>query len=199
MVVFLHAGWLHTRQAKTEHEVRLEKYNDSSKSKHQVRLGNDRETHDDGRAARPRMPPPSTPCPTCGKLFFAHSLSMHTEQCATKMGRQLEMCPACGISVPRSEMNSHLNSCKSARDDGRSNNTQPFATEGAKKRAATTRASPSRTSSPRGARTPTTDQKPNQSKWTLRRRKCCKSSKRLFQMGACRARDAAARLLPIAS
>ena len=68
------------------------------------------------RSERERMPPPSVPCPTCGKMFFPHSLGMHTAQCSIKMGQQLEGCPACGMSVPRNQMNAHLNTCKAARE-----------------------------------------------------------------------------------
>ena len=101
------------------------------------------------------MPPPSTPCPTCGKLFFPHSLGMHTAQCGAKMARQLEGCPACGAAVPRAEMSAHLNSCKAAREMLGMMAPSPKKTP----KKATTSRSASRGSSPRGSRPPATDRK----------------------------------------
>ena len=100
------------------------------------------------------MPPPSTPCPTCGKLFFAHSLAMHTAQCGLKMGRQLEGCPACGAAVPRAEMNAHLNVCKAAREM-----MGMMASPKKTPKKATTSRSASRGTSPRGSRPPATERK----------------------------------------
>ena len=33
------------------------------------------------------MPPPSTPCPSCGKAFFAQSLPIHLPQCQVKQAK----------------------------------------------------------------------------------------------------------------
>ena len=62
------------------------------------------------------------------------------------MGRQLEACPACGMGVPRAEMNNHLAGCKAAREMMGVPATPPKT----KKKASTARPA-SRGSSPRGS------------------------------------------------
>jgi len=93
------------------------------------------------------MPPPSTPCPTCGKMFFKHSLEMHQAVCAPKMAKTLMPCPGCGQAFPQGELNAHLSNCKAAREMMGMEASPPKSkrTPGSTKKAATARAS-----SPRG-------------------------------------------------
>ena len=66
-----------------------------------------------GRAA---MPPPSVPCPSCGRAFFANSLSIHLPQCQQKMAMMVVPCPACGLEIRQGELNEHMSlHCKVAR------------------------------------------------------------------------------------
>ena len=58
-----------------------------------------------GRAA---MPPPSVPCPSCGRAFFANSLSIHLPQCQQKMAMMVVPCPACGLEIRQGELNEHM-------------------------------------------------------------------------------------------
>jgi hypothetical protein len=89
------------------------------------------------------MPAPSTSCPHCGKLFFAHSLGMHTSLCASKMARQLEACPACGQRMPRAEMRAHISMCKAAHECMGLTLAEPSPSKKREKRvAATSRAKP---------------------------------------------------------
>lgn len=109
------------------------------------------------------MPPPSTPCPTCGKMFFAHSLAMHTAQCAPKMAKQMVGCPACGMACQQGNLNDHLSQCKAAREimgvappPRRARTPSPSA-RGEKVKAATARAGSPRggpASSPRAQKPP---------------------------------------------
>ena len=43
------------------------------------------------------MPPPSHPCPSCGKNFFASALRFHVPKCTAKMEMMMVPCPACGV------------------------------------------------------------------------------------------------------
>jgi len=57
------------------------------------------------------MPPPSTPCPSCGQNFFPSALRFHVPQCQKKQALMLLPCPACGVDVRQSEMNEHMRKC----------------------------------------------------------------------------------------
>ena len=62
------------------------------------------------------MPPPTTPCPSCGRAFFPASLTIHLPQCQAKMAKMVVPCPACKLEVRPGELNVHLmQSCKVAR------------------------------------------------------------------------------------
>ena len=62
------------------------------------------------------MPPPSQPCPHCGRAFFPASLNIHVPQCQQKMARMVVPCPACGLEVRQGELNDHMFAqCKEAR------------------------------------------------------------------------------------
>lgn len=62
------------------------------------------------------MPPPSTPCPSCGRAFFPASLNIHVPQCQAKMAKMVVACPACGLELRQGELNEHMFSyCKVAR------------------------------------------------------------------------------------
>ena len=61
------------------------------------------------------MPPPGTPCPSCGKAFFASSLKFHIAQCQKKQAEMVVECPACSMQLPQAELNRHMAKCKAAR------------------------------------------------------------------------------------
>ena len=60
------------------------------------------------------MPPPTTPCPSCGRAFFPSSLRIHLPQCKAKQAAVVVECPACGIEVPNSQLNAHMAKCPAA-------------------------------------------------------------------------------------
>ena len=65
------------------------------------------------RYARRSMPPPSTPCPHCGRAFFPSSLQIHIPQCQAKMARMIVLCPACGVEVAQLHLSEHMSrECK---------------------------------------------------------------------------------------
>ena len=60
------------------------------------------------------MPPPTTPCPSCGQAFFTASMKIHFPQCQKKKMQMIIPCPACGCELPQSQLNAHLATCKAA-------------------------------------------------------------------------------------
>ena len=64
------------------------------------------------------MPPPSLPCPHCGRALFKHSMAFHVEKCALKQETMMVDCPACGMQLPNSELNAHMSKCRAVRAQG---------------------------------------------------------------------------------
>ena len=67
-------------------------------------------------------------CPSCGRLFFAHSLKFHLQSCALKQANLEIPCAYCDLEVRRNEMKDHLKRCPAAKDAMR-RRQQPYSAQ----------------------------------------------------------------------